>query len=367
MKTDIPYTEVQKEAPEPIFQLTVVTVCWNALADLKPTVESVLRQKAKGSISIEHLVVDGASTDGTPEWLAEQLAAGNIERYVSEPDRGIYDAMNKGINLARGHVLAFLNAGDTYTDEDLAACVLPICNGETQSVAAYTRFLECEHWDMRTVAPDYSQVFLRMPCNHPSLFAAAALYRSLGGYDTRYVCSADSDIAYRMYRETGSPVVLKLYTTDFAPGGLSSDCVDKFRHEILDIQWSNWDLAMAKCREDRDFKIAQEALLVTHCREFQDWQERHGRAIPETLGELREMCIQMSKTAHSLYARLALRFFAYVYLPDRIKGKRCSSLMCTAAKFWAHACYIPEGNAYKACITLHNSPLSANPLFFFLR
>lgn len=89
----------------------------------------------KGSTTGDESIHAGAH-GGTPEWLAEQLAAGNIERYVSEPDRGIYDAMNKGINLARGEVLAWLNAGDWYEEtQDVAECVLPICRGEAQSVA----------------------------------------------------------------------------------------------------------------------------------------------------------------------------------------------------------------------------------------
>ena len=183
----VPFTNVCKTLLHPSFQLTVVTVCRNALADLKPTLESVLRQKAKGSISIEHVVVDGASTDGTPEWLTEQFAAGNIEQYVSEPDRGIYDAMNKGINLARGQVLAFLNAGDTYTDEDLAACVLPICRGETYGVAACVC---CSQAPTESFCkPRYEQLLFYTPCCHQTYFASAKAYREIAGYDSqRLLC-----------------------------------------------------------------------------------------------------------------------------------------------------------------------------------
>lgn len=124
---------------------------------------------------------------------------------------------------------------------------------------------------------------------------------------------------------------------------------------------------MEKCRGDRDFRMALEALLVYHCCEFRNWQRRHGRHVPQTLEKLREMCEEMSATAHSLYAGRALRFFARVYLPGWIRGRRCSRLMAAAMKFWAHACYVPDRNAYKSCIWLPNTPLSAHPLFFFLR
>ena len=73
--------------------LTIITVCRNARALLQLTLESVIEQKAKENLRIEHLIIDGASTDGTPEWLAELQAAGKIESYISEPDAGIYDAM----------------------------------------------------------------------------------------------------------------------------------------------------------------------------------------------------------------------------------------------------------------------------------
>lgn len=84
------------------YQLTIITVCYNALPELCGTVESVLAHKRRHSLSIEHLIVDGASTDGTPAMLETMHREGKIEAYVSEADEGIYDAMNKGIRLARG-------------------------------------------------------------------------------------------------------------------------------------------------------------------------------------------------------------------------------------------------------------------------
>ena len=366
-KMPIPYTAVKQEAPEPEFQLTVVTVCWNSLADLEPTVASVLRQKAKGSISIEHLLVDGASTDGTPEWLAGQLAAGRIERYVSEPDRGIYDAMNKGINLARGKVLAFLNAGDTYTDEDLAACVLPICRGETRSVAACTNILNFEYEQFGS--PDYGKLLIgmHMPCHHQSFFAEAALYREMGGYDTKYKCAADLDVICRMYRKTGEPLILDSYVANFPMGGFSDDANNRFRNECVEFLWSNWDLAMEKQARDHDFKTMNEGMLALHCHEFRGWQERYSQCIPGTLEKLRKMCIGQSKSAHSLYARLALRFMAHCYLPPLVRGKDCSALTAKLMRFFEHACHVPESNPYKRQIWMPFSPLSSHPLFFFLR
>lgn len=88
------------------FALTVVTICFNDLAGLRLTAESVKRNLSE---NVEFIVVDGGSTDGTVEYL-QSLSF--IHYWISEPDGGIYDAMNKGVALAHGHGLLFLNAGD---------------------------------------------------------------------------------------------------------------------------------------------------------------------------------------------------------------------------------------------------------------
>ncbi|MET1086950.1 MAG: glycosyltransferase family 2 protein [Arthrobacter sp.] len=91
--------------------ITIITIAWNDLAALKRTRKSVARQ---GFQDREHLIVDGGSTDGTVEWL-KSLTDEDV-RWTSEPDDGVYDAMNKGGRDAKGELLIFLNAGDTYTD-----------------------------------------------------------------------------------------------------------------------------------------------------------------------------------------------------------------------------------------------------------
>lgn len=96
--------------------ITIITVVLNDLSGLIKTVESVANQK-KINPDIEYIVVDGGSTDGSVDIITSNL--GVIDKYVSEPDRGIYDAMNKGLNLARGTSLLFLNAGDYFVGEVL--------------------------------------------------------------------------------------------------------------------------------------------------------------------------------------------------------------------------------------------------------
>lgn len=96
--------------------ITVITVVYNALEDLRPTVDSVMKQSAWHDL--EYIIVDGGSTDGTLDYLQTLPPA---VRWVSEPDKGIYDAMNKGIRMANGEGLLFLNAGDYFVGDVITA------------------------------------------------------------------------------------------------------------------------------------------------------------------------------------------------------------------------------------------------------
>lgn len=95
-------------------KVTVITVCRNCAATIEATVRSVLAQDYP---NLEYVVVDGASTDGTLDIVRKHAA--RISTLVSEPDRGVYDAMNKGMRLAKGEYLLFMNAGDVFAASDV--------------------------------------------------------------------------------------------------------------------------------------------------------------------------------------------------------------------------------------------------------
>ncbi len=98
---------------QPLF--TIVTVCYQAADIIEDTIRSVLEQTFT---DFEYLIVDGKSTDGTCEVISRYLDDERIT-YVSEPDKGLYDAMNKGIRMSRGAYLNFMNAGDRFADKDI--------------------------------------------------------------------------------------------------------------------------------------------------------------------------------------------------------------------------------------------------------
>ena len=104
-------------------RISVITVCFNAAATLTDAVQSVLSQvlSPEAPFDLEYIVVDGGSTDGTLDILAP--FRDRIATLISEPDHGLYDAMNKGIRAATGDVVAILNADDVYASNDVLARV----------------------------------------------------------------------------------------------------------------------------------------------------------------------------------------------------------------------------------------------------
>ena len=106
-------------------KITVITVCFNSAATLGDTLRSVANQSWP---NVEHIVIDGASKDATQEVVAHYGA--HVARFISEPDRGIYDAMNKGVRVATGDVIGFLNADDVYAHPNVLATVAGIMKRE---------------------------------------------------------------------------------------------------------------------------------------------------------------------------------------------------------------------------------------------
>lgn len=111
------------DAKQPLF--TIITVCYNALPALQKTYVAIAEQTCR---DYEHIIIDGASKDGTPNWLAQ--AQDNHMRYLSAPDKGLYDAMNKGLAMATGQYVWFVNAGDVPYDKGTLAGLAAIARAD---------------------------------------------------------------------------------------------------------------------------------------------------------------------------------------------------------------------------------------------
>lgn len=356
------YTIVSSDPPAPLYELTVITICRNDREGLQETLQSVLRQKAKGTLQMEHVVVDGASEDGTPEWLAQRLAARDIEVFVSEQDKGIYDAMNKGINLAHGAVLLFLNSGDTFTEADLRPCVLPILEGKTQTIAACADMED--GGEIHLLAPRYdTELFVSCPCCHQSFFVSAALCRRLGGYDAiHYRLAGDTDFMYRAYRETGLPLHINTCVSHYEAGGLSAIHAARNWPEMLFLYHRCWDMCLQRMREDAVFQRLHMAWLSQECRRLLSWQRIHDRRIPEHIGYMAEELRDLAAMPGYPLLSLLLKMVATAALPPLAIHGRCGLIgrLCIIAAY--RFCKLPKTHP------LVNHPkYRLPPLSFYLK
>jgi glycosyltransferase involved in cell wall biosynthesis len=198
--------------------ITIITPSFNAAATIETTLASV---RAQGYPRLEHLVIDGGSTDGT----LETLRATPGVRFVSEPDRGLAHALNKGIAMATGDVIGELNADDVYEPGALHAVGQAFRDNPGASwLTGYCRIIDGDGVEIRRAVTRYKNTFLRryslgLYVTHNFISAPATFFRreaieAAGGFDERYRISVDYDLQLRVAREH-DPLVLRRYLASF--------------------------------------------------------------------------------------------------------------------------------------------------------
>jgi len=221
--------------PEP--WLTVVTVVWNDKAALADTLLSVSSQQVSG---VEHLIIDGASSDGTKE-LALAWAARDARITVqSEPDQGIYDAMNKGIAAANGRYLHFLNAGDRYLNKAALAVVLDQLQREPVVwLRTPVVFVNASGQPSRPVPfpAFHAKSFIAgdQPVYHQGAFMTRAELAQLGGFRLEYPIAADYDLMQRALAAGIVPASVSEVLVEVDDAGVSTQ---QWPRALLDVHRS---------------------------------------------------------------------------------------------------------------------------------
>jgi len=206
---------MQREA---VRLLSIITVTRNDLSGLRRTLDSIA-VAPEAQYGCEIIVIDGASTDGTREYL-ERLEDERV-RWISERDEGIYDAMNKGLSLARGNAVWFLNGGDVISEGRLPAVLMAPCR---LRVLYYTPGGRAVYQRGRR------RLFLGMPYCHQGLIFQTGQAR----YDTRYAISADYDFVLQQGWRALPPLETAV-TVLYEKSGVSEKRIIRRDLEILRI------------------------------------------------------------------------------------------------------------------------------------
>lgn len=183
-------------------KISILTVCYNAAATLSDTLESVASQTYT---NVEHIVVDGGSTDGTVDML--KVRDQGLTKWVSERDHGIYDAMNKGILMAAGDVVGTLNADDFYMNNHVLEDIAQVFS-DSSIDACYGDLIYVSQNDVNHIvrlwkSNDYKLGLFKsgwMPA-HPTFFVRKSVYERLGGFNLDYKIAADFELMFRFIEQ----------------------------------------------------------------------------------------------------------------------------------------------------------------------
>lgn len=202
-----------------MIHLSVITVCYNSADALADTLRSVSQQCYP---EVEHLIVDGASQDHTLAVIRQ--VGSHVAQVLSEPDKGLYDAMNKGLQMARGDFVGFLNAGDIYLDDQVLNNIAQVAAEQGNDFVYGDLFMvdavgqQVREW---RVGPLSRRDCTQIP--HPTLFVRRALLNELSpAFDVRYSLAADVKQQLVLYKKgaQGSPVGRSL--VQMRLGGMST-------------------------------------------------------------------------------------------------------------------------------------------------
>lgn len=175
-------------------KLSLITVTYNSLPTLKDTVASVVSQCP---VDLEYIVIDGASTDGTVEWLKGEQPG--ITKWLSENDHGIYDAMNKGLKLATGDLVGFIHADDLLAHPNVLRKVVQffkdedadLVYGDLEYITKATPSKVVRYW--KSGVFKLSKLSWGWMPPHPTVYFKRSLLETVGYFNTSYLISADYD------------------------------------------------------------------------------------------------------------------------------------------------------------------------------
>jgi len=182
-------------------KVSIVTICYNAEATIRECLASVGRQDYG---SIEYIVIDGGSTDNTLDILSEYNDV--IDVLVSEPDSGIYDALNKGVSKATGDIVGFMHSDDAYSNNGVVSLIVSAFDvygvsgvyGDLIYISPNKNGQVFRYWKSCPVENVLIKYAWMPP--HPTLYLRRSVYDEIGGFDVSFKISGDYDFTVRLFK-----------------------------------------------------------------------------------------------------------------------------------------------------------------------
>ncbi len=197
-------------------KLTIATVVFNGLPHIQATLESVTHQSYQ---NLEYIVIDGGSTDGSLHKISAY--SNGIDRLISEPDRGIYDAMNKAVSLATGDWILFMNAGDVFSSPTVLEDLFGQRNYPQQTILYGSHYVAYGVGKMRLIqAPARLSFWKGSQFSHQACFIPL-VYHKACLYDLKFKIAADYDFFLRARRNSIAFCRINYVVAQIIPGGVS--------------------------------------------------------------------------------------------------------------------------------------------------
>lgn len=220
-------------------KISIVTVCRNDADALERTLQTIAQQTYP---HIESIIIDGQSKDHTREVVERAIAKKRVHQFISEADKGVYDAMNKGIQLASGDILYFLNADDYFTDNTVLADVIDFWQQHPDCDVLYGKINVVAENDGTMTTVDYpapedmlDHLMFGWVC-HQAIFARREVFETIGGFDLHYNIAADYDWLFRALGHQVSLGYLPRPIADYRLGGMSDTDQVRSLSEMFAVQ-----------------------------------------------------------------------------------------------------------------------------------
>ena len=211
-------------------KVSIITVVYNGADTIEQTIQSVLGQTYK---NIEYIIIDGASTDGTQEIIGKYQ--NRIAYFISEKDKGIYDAMNKGIEHATGDVIGIINSDDWYEIDAVEKAVSTLNKYEADVI--YGRIFCGARPEEMSLVPIYllETLWYHMAISHPSVFVKKSIYDIYGLFNIKYKIAADYELMLRLYSNNVKFAFIDEVLAYFRTGGISQTLMYEMYMEEFSI------------------------------------------------------------------------------------------------------------------------------------